>query len=52
MIVSYFVIGDITAALSIGLFESSSKIFINYLHERLWTKLKFGLEIPKNDYSI
>ena len=52
MIGSYLFIGDLTVALSIGFFESIAKIIINYIHERVWTKLKFGLEVPKSDYSI
>lgn len=36
VIVSWLVIGDVSAALEIGFFECVLKIFIYYLHERIW----------------
>ena len=30
-------------ALKIGVFELVAKILLQYLHERVWTKIKFGL---------
>lgn len=39
MIVSWFVIHDITSALQIGFIEATLKIGIYYLHERMWAKI-------------
>lgn len=36
VIVSWLVVGDVSAALQIGFFECIIKIGIYYLHERLW----------------
>jgi uncharacterized membrane protein len=46
MILSYFITGKITVAVSIGGAEVFTKILLYYLHERLWShihriKLKF-----------
>ena len=52
MVISYFVIGNISAALSIGFFELIAKLFVNYVHERIWIRVPFGLVTEKTDYSI
>jgi uncharacterized membrane protein len=39
MIVSWFVIQDISSALQIGFIEAILKIGIYYLHERMWAKI-------------
>ena len=49
-IISYFVIGNIDVALKIGAVELLVKIYVQYLHERIWNKLKFGL--TPIDYQI
>lgn len=39
IIISYFVTGNVKAALSIGSIELVAKIVFYYLHERLWVWL-------------
>ncbi|MBS9523701.1 DUF2061 domain-containing protein [Litoribacter ruber] len=39
IVISYFVTGQITMALSIGSVEVVSKILLYYLHERAWEKM-------------
>ena len=51
MIISYFITGRLDFAFKIGLIESVMKIYLFYVHERLWAKLKFGLGKPL-DYQI
>ena len=37
--ISWIVIGDISSALEIGFFEFFSKVFLYYLHERIWLRI-------------
>ena len=41
-IIAYFVTGEIGTALSIGAIEFVGKVFIYYLHERLWLLVPEG----------
>ncbi len=36
MVISYFITGNVTMAVSIGSVEVFTKIFLYYLHERAW----------------
>ena len=49
-VISYFVTGNVDVAFAIGGVELVAKIFIQYVHERLWMKIKFGYIKP--DYQI
>jgi uncharacterized membrane protein len=40
IIIAYFVIGDVSSALMIGGFEFFAKMFIYFIHERLWASVK------------
>ena len=51
MIVSYFITGNVTAAVSIGLVEVITKIALYYFHERAWNKIGFG-KTREPEYSI
>jgi len=51
VIISYFITGNHSFALKIGVFEVIAKMFLQYLHERIWLKIKFGLPKPL-DYQI
>lgn len=51
IIISYFVIGDVDVALTIGFFEFVAKMGIYYVHERAWLTIKFG-RIESQDYQI
>jgi uncharacterized membrane protein len=42
MLISFFITGNIDMALKIGLFELTAKILLQYAHERVWTKIKYG----------
>ena len=37
--------GDLVAGLSIGASELITKIVLYYLHERLWSRIKWGREL-------
>jgi uncharacterized membrane protein len=39
VIVSWLVVGDVSAALQIGFFEAILKIAIYYVHERIWARI-------------
>ncbi|MBI5555544.1 MAG: DUF2061 domain-containing protein [Elusimicrobia bacterium] len=53
MIISYFITGKIKWAISIGGVEIFTKIFLYFLHERVWDKIKYGRRIPKGEeYNI
>ena len=39
MLIAYFIIGDITVALSIGAFDVIIKMVAYYFHERAWSKI-------------
>jgi uncharacterized membrane protein len=51
IIISYIITGNTDFALKIGLGEVGAKIALQYVHERLWSKTKFGLPKPM-DYQI
>ena len=51
VIISYIVIGDTTAAMQIGVVEVFAKMALQYFHERIWSRIKFGLPKPM-DYQI
>lgn len=40
IIIAYFIIGDVEAALAIGGIEFFAKMVIYYLHERIWNRIK------------
>ncbi len=42
ILLSFLFTGDISKALKIGGIELFTKIFLYYLHERIWGKLKYG----------
>ena len=52
MVISFFITGKIDMALKIGVFEVFAKMFLQYVHERLWTKISFGFKSKTMDYQI
>lgn len=44
--------GDIKSALKIGAIEVFTKIFLYYLHERVWLKMNFARETVMNDEGV
>jgi uncharacterized membrane protein len=53
MVISYFVTGDFTMALSIGSVEVFTKMALYFFHERLWNKIRYGkVEETPIEYHI
>jgi len=51
VIISFLITGNTDFAVKIGFIEVFAKILLQYLHERAWSKMKFGLPKPM-DYQI
>ncbi len=49
---SWLFTGSITSALKIGSIEVFTKIFLYYVHERIWLKLKYGREQVLNAEGV
>jgi uncharacterized membrane protein len=41
-VIAFFVTGDYTKAFSIGFTEIFTKVFLYYLHERIWQRINLG----------
>ncbi len=57
MVISYFVTGRLSLAISIGGFEVFTKTILYYFHERLWSHIhRFRLRLPAKskikDYEL
>lgn len=39
-VIALLITGEVEAALQIGLFEFLAKLFLYYLHERVWTRIR------------
>ncbi len=54
LIISYIITGNLAVAGLIGLFEFFSKMFLYYLHERIWNRTSIGLRVEQSppDYQI
>lgn len=53
MVISYFITGNLTMALSIGTVEVFTKMVLYFGHERIWNKIKFGrVEDKPIEYHI
>ena len=50
--ISFLITGKFKMALSIGFVELFTKIFLYYVHERVWNRISFGREKPRRDYEI
>ncbi|WP_456421768.1 DUF2061 domain-containing protein [Lutibacter sp.] len=42
ILISWFITGKITLALSIGLIEIITKMLLYFFHERIWNLIKWG----------
>ena len=51
IIISYIITGNTDFAMKIGVIEVVAKIALQYGHERIWSKIKFGVPKPM-DYQI
>ncbi len=53
IIISWFITGKMTHAMSIGVVEVFTKMMLYYLHERLWNRIRLGQHHhDSNDYQI
>lgn len=52
IVVSWLITRKLTLALSIGAVEVVTKLFIYYLHERIWNRINFGRKPPPPEYQI
>ena len=53
MLISFIITGSVKFAISIGGVEVFTKMFLYFLHERLWNKISFGKIQQKTiDYEI
>jgi len=51
--IAWFIVGDIHFAVSIGGIELFTKMTLYYLHERAWSRSKFGIvKEKKPEYEI
>ncbi len=50
--VALAITGETAFALEIGLIDTSAKLFIYFLHERMWLRIKYGRVPDPGDYSI
>ena len=52
ILISWLITGQMKWALSIGFVELFTKIFLYYVHERIWTRIDFGRVKGKDDFNI
>ena len=52
MVISLLITGSIDTAVKIGMLEVVAKIALQYVHERVWMKIKFGMIKSTGDYQI
>lgn len=45
VVISYFVTGEVTLALSIGSIELFTKMILYFLHERIWNAMRWGRDV-------
>lgn len=46
MLLAWFFTGDLLTAFSIGSFEVITKLFLYFFHERIWQRIRFGINEP------
>lgn len=51
ILISWIITGEFTLAISIGFVEVFTKMFLYYLHERIWNKIRAG-RLQEIDYQI
>ena len=52
IVVSFVITGEIKLAISIGGVELFTKIFLYYVHERLWNRISMGRTKAPEDFQI
>jgi len=52
ILLGWLLTGDLKMGFSIGGVEVITKMFLYYLHERVWYKIDFGVEREKNNKDL
>ena len=52
MLISFLITGKVDTALKIGMIEVFAKIALQYVHERIWMRIKLGLLKDAGEYQI
>ena len=52
MVISFLITGKLKWAFSIGAVELFTKMFLYYVHERIWNRVSFGRAKAPEDYTI
>ena len=52
ILISFLITGEAKMAFSIGFVELFTKVFLYYVHERIWNRLSFGKVKGKQDFDI
>ena len=52
ILISYLITGHAKWALKIGFVELFTKVFLYYVHERVWNRISFGRVSTKQDFDI
>jgi uncharacterized membrane protein len=52
ILISWLITREVKLALSIGFVELFTKIFLYYVHERVWNRLSFGRVKGREDFDI
>ena len=50
-LITLWLTGRIDFAISVGLADTFVKFFVYYLHERMWSKVRFG-QVRPSEYQI
>ena len=52
VLISWLITRQVKWALTIGFVELFTKVFLYYLHERVWNRLDFGRVKARDDFDI
>ena len=52
IVISFLITGQAKWAFSIGFVELFTKVFLYYVHERVWNRLSFGRVKGRQDFDI
>jgi uncharacterized membrane protein len=52
VLISFVITGKARFAFTIGFVELFTKVFLYYVHERIWNRLSFGRVKGKQDFEI
>lgn len=52
ILISWLITGKLSFAFSIGFVELFTKVFLYYVHERVWERISLGRIKAREDYTI